>query len=96
MIKTRVTGNFRPLSAVCRAILAQIKALPIINVFYSRCFIGLVENRSYYARASDAYFERPEVEILDEPKHTPYIINPVWQIEGVSMTMDEDTAVKDV
>lgn len=48
-IKSRNENDFRPLSVVCRAILAQIKSLPMKDKLYSRHLSRLVEDLIHYA-----------------------------------------------
>ncbi|USP82832.1 hypothetical protein yc1106_10106 [Curvularia clavata] len=96
MIKIRIDCNFQPLSAVCRAILGQIKALPMKDIGYIRRFIGLVEDLIYYARAIETHFQKPEVETLDELERTLFMLNSIWQMEGVVVSFDKNSPVNDI
>ncbi|CAN9080965.1 unnamed protein product [Alternaria alternata] len=91
MIDQRILCDFQPLSAICRAMLAQIKALPMS--VSNRCEIErrsvlrLTEDLFSYARVSDEEFQRPETRLLDELERTLLALSPVWQIDGKLMTL---------
>ncbi|RYN19215.1 hypothetical protein AA0119_g12859 [Alternaria tenuissima] len=91
MIDQRILCDFQPLSAICRAMLAQIKALPMSVSNHCEIerssVLRLIEELFSYARASDEEFQRPETRSLDELERTLLALSPVWQTDGKLVTL---------
>ncbi|KAF2795864.1 hypothetical protein K505DRAFT_373641 [Melanomma pulvis-pyrius CBS 109.77] len=96
LVKSRIPNDFQPLAVVCRAILAQIKTLPVEKKFYARHFKELVDDLIYYTQVSDSHSYRPELETLDELERTLCILDSMWQIRGASASLNEDPTIKDL
>ena len=94
IIKSRVATDFQPVSAICQAILAQIKALPMKGRFQSRHLNELAEDLIYYTQVSERNYQRPEVETLDEFERTMFILKLLCHIEGASESLEKKTTIE--
>jgi hypothetical protein len=81
LIKSRVADESQPISAICHALLAQIKALPVKDEFRSGRLNELAEDLIYYTDVSERIYRRPEVELLDELERTIFTLKSFGHIE---------------
>ncbi|EUC51097.1 hypothetical protein COCMIDRAFT_21484 [Bipolaris oryzae ATCC 44560] len=93
MLRQNRKSDIQPLSMICQALLAEVKAIPTGRDFgylrYAHLIRQAADNILYYARVSDEEFRNPEVQTLDELERTLLVLSSNHEIEGAILPLSD-------